>query len=174
MSYKIDSATLANWEVFYSYTQASSTSSTVTLDIPIDLVTYNRIIIEGACEPSSGTTSAAITPRDSSKGTITTHQFGLECWQGTFNNINRSSTELVAYGQDGSNSSHFKVEIFRANTINYPSFIAHSFGGGSTSRIMAQNFQGRIAAGPSAIKYIRCVMSQPQANSWVKAYRLKQ
>lgn len=172
---KIDCTTTQNMELFYSYNQDTSvTSGTVNIDVPVDLVNYHRIRIEAACEPNSGDTSATANALTTSKGTINTFQTGWEVWNGTWAAINRQTTEMIAYGQTGSCSTHIDIEIFRASSINYPTFIANGFGGSDASNRRAQSLQGRIQTGSSSIGYIRVSWKVPQSGGWLRAYRWKE
>lgn len=172
---KIDPTTLQGWELYFDYEQPESVSSgNVIIDVPIDLVNYRRIKIEAADEPGSGSTTTSVTALNGSKNTLSTFQMGYEVWTSTFAHINRSSTEIIAYGQYGACSTMINIDLFRANSVNYPTFFAQAFGGSDTSHRYAQNFMGRITAGPSNVKYIRVTFIVPQSGGWVKAYRLKE
>ena len=151
----------------YEYVQSAQSTSDVTIDVPVDLITYRGYIIEVNFEPCNTNQAwVGYSALDSSKTSIQCRQRGFE-FNPSYKTISRDTGEIIAGGANTENSSKFKIQISRSNTVNYPCFYAQGFGGGE---IYCQQIVGRVLSSSGVLKYIRCILKSPQKNSCVRAY----
>lgn len=167
----IDWATIKGQELFFNHDQNTQVSGDVSIDVPVDLANYKKIIVEGATEPFAGDSDGAVYALNSSKNVIGTLQSGTEIWEGRFSPVNREGDQIVAYGLQTHNSANFRIELFRPSSGNWPTFVANGFGGGDSNTRKSQTLMGRVKAGASTVKYVRVMFKNPQSGGWVRAYR---
>lgn len=158
----------------YSYDQATTTTSTVTLDIPINLGAFRKIIITGAMESiTSAITDVCAVEAWGNGSRAATDQCGIEFWNNPGAFLARSDIALVACGARPYDSVGFEVEIYSLRTGSWPTFRSYAMGGDSINGFTSQTFNGRIREGADIIDTIRVQFPQPQAGAWVRAYGVK-
>lgn len=176
-STNIDWSTMS-FELVSDTTIEANSSSSATIDIPIDLVTYRKLTIDFTYEASSGSSAwMAANPLDSSKSVLNAHQVGLEMGEpSATKNVNRNSDEIIAYGCGANAISHASIELSRADTGNYPAFVADGYGGmtgTNVSDVKAQDFRGRVQAQAQYVKYIRFAIPYAKAGGHIIVYGIR-
>ena len=174
-STNIDWSTMS-FELVSDTTIAANSSSSATIDIPIDLVTYRKLTIDFTYEASSGSSAwGTVKALDSSKGTVNVHQVGMEVGPNA-TTINRNGDQIIAYGCGSNAISHASIELSRADIGNYPAFVADGYGGmtGTTiSDVKTQKFSGRVQAQAQLVKYIRFMVPYAKAGGHVIVYGIR-
>lgn len=164
------------FELVYDATIAANSSSSATIDVPIDLVTYRKLTIDFTYEagngPSSWATSKAL---DGSKNILSTNQTGREVEGSSFANINRNGDQIIAGGNGIDTITHLSIELARARVDNYPAFIADGYGmtGNSTANVKSQKFSGRVQAQAQNVKYIRFTVPYAKVGGHVIVYGIR-
>lgn len=169
---KIDGSTTQNLELLYSYVQPSDASSTIDIDVPIDLTTYKYLQLNVFYEPVGGTSAAwgILYPLDASKRNINCRQCGIEADNTTtISGINRENAQLIAAGVNGGASTSYDVMIQCGNNINYPIAFCRGFGGIQRFQI----FSSRILTNPTNFRYIRVPLYSPTAGSRIVLWGMK-
>lgn len=169
---KIDGSTTQNLELLYNYVQASDASSTINIDIPIDLTTYKYLQLNVFYEPVSGTSAAwgIVSALDSSKVNIDCRQMGIEADNtATLTGINRQNPQLIAAGVYESSSTSYDVMIQCGNNTNYPIAFCRAFGGNNRYQI----FTTRVLTSPTNFRYIRVPLYSPKSGSRIILWGMK-
>ena len=169
---KIDGSTTQNLELLYNYVQASDASSTINIDIPIDLTTYKYLQLNVFYEPVSGTSAAwgIVSALDSSKVDIDCRQMGIEADNtATLSGINRQNPQLIAAGVYESSSTSYDVMIQCGNNTNYPIAFCRAFGGNNRYQI----FTTRVFTSPTNFRYIRVPLYSPKSGSRIILWGMK-
>ena len=174
-STNIDWSTMS-FELVSDTTITANSSSSATIDIPIDLVTYRKLTIDFTYEASSGS-SAWMTAKvlDSSKSGLNVHQVGTE-YTSSATTINRNGDQIIAWGCGSNAISHASIELSRADISNYPAYVADGYGGmtgSNTSDVKAQKFSGRVQSQAQYVKYIRFAIPYAKAGGHVIVYGIR-
>jgi hypothetical protein len=175
-STNIDWSTMP-FELVFDTTIGANSSSSATIDIPIDLVTYRKLTIDFTYEANSGS-SAWMTAKvlDGSKSVLNVHQIGIEYSDSTTSTINRNGDQIIAWGYGRNAISHASIELSRADIGNYPAFVADGYGGmtgSNTSDVKCQKFSGRVQYQAQYVKYIRFAIPYAKAGGHIIVYGIR-
>lgn len=164
------------FELVSDTTIAANSSSSATIDIPIDLVTYRKLAIDFTYEASSGSSSwGTVKALDGLKNVANGHQVGIE-YGPDASTINRNGDQIIAYGCGSNAISHASIELSRAAINNYPAYVADGYGGmtgTSASDVKAQKISGRVLWPAQDIKYIRFMVPYAKAGGHVIVYGIR-
>lgn len=169
---KIDGSTTQNLELLYSYVQPSDASSTIDIDVPIDLTVYKYLQLNVFYEAAAGTSAAwgILYALDGSKGNINCRQCGIEADNTTsISGINRENPQLIAAGVNSASSTSYDVMIQCGNDINFPIAFCRGFGGNQRFQV----FSTRILTNPPNFRYIRVPLYNPTAGSRIILWGMK-
>lgn len=172
---KLDWSTMP-FELVSDTVIGANSSSSATIDIPIDLITYRKLTIDFAYEANSGSSDwGKVKALNSSKDALNTHQVGTE-YGPNASAMNRNGDQIIAYGRGGNAISHASIELSRAGADNYPAYVADGYGGmtgTSTSDVKAQKFSGRIQSQAQYVKYIRFEIPYAKAGGHIIVYGIR-
>lgn len=164
------------FELVYDTTIGANSSSSATIDVPIDLVTYRKLTIDFTYEASSGSSSwGTVKALDGSKYAINSYQIGTE-YGPNATTINRNGDQVVAYGVCGNGISHVSIELSRADIGNFPAYVADGYGGAagtSTSDTKVQKFSGRVLNEARYVKYFRFAIPYAKAGGHIIVYGIR-
>ena len=156
-------------ELVFSYTQENSSSTDVTVDVPIDFGTYEAYYFDMIGVGTSGTVNwGIVVPLSSNKVTLSTEQYGYEqASSATLTGVARSATEMVAAGWQQNQLSYIEM-VFRAAKANdypWPCFKAMGQGAGRN-----QFMQGSVKESSATVKYVRFTLKAPAGNGFTKIH----
>lgn len=157
------------YEKFFEYEADTTYSTTVNVDVPIDLSEYREIKIEMFAAASTGASGWGSATARTEAEAIQCHQTGIEMeGNTTLVGVNRDMAQIVAWGVDNAQSAQVFITIKKGNNTDYPQYRAEGYGAGT-----GQWFQGRVNTAPQNIKYVRIPLLSPTVGSWVRAYGVR-
>lgn len=170
---KLNAGSVNAEELIYDYKLTANANNT-NVDVPINLTTYKKIVIECEYEPRSTSRAwKSATALNSSNATQNTVQVGYE-YNPSWATIYRSGTQVIAWGAETNCPVMVKIEIKSAGTSNAPNFDAVGYGGNETvGQVWSQRLSGKISAASNTIAKIRIPLATPKAGAWVRAYGVR-
>lgn len=156
-------------ELVYEYSQATTSSSTVEVDIPIDFGTYEAYYFDVVGVGSSGTNEwGTIQALDGNKTNLGTEQYGIEQnGSATLNGIARNYSQICACGWQQNQLTYIELTLraVKANDYPWPCFKVMAQGAGRN-----QIFQGSVTTSSANVKYIRVNLIKPTGDGFTKVH----
>ena len=156
-------------ELVYEYSQAATSSSDVTVDIPIDFGKYEAYYFDVIGVGSNGTKAwSGASALNASKTLLATEQYGFEQNDSaSLAGIARSGSEVISCGWQNNQLSYIEITLRAVNANDYPwpCFKAFAQGAGRN-----QFIQGAIKESSATVKYIRFTLKAPTGNGFTKVH----
>ena len=156
-------------ELVYEYSQTTTSSSDVVVEIPIDFETYEAYYFDVVGVGSSGTRSwGGASALNASKAVLGTEQYGFEqSDSATLVGIARNGSEVVSCGWQQNQLSYIEITLRAVNANDYPwpCFKAFAQGAGRN-----QIIQGAIKESSAIVKYMRFTLKAPVGNGFTKVH----
>lgn len=156
-------------ELVYEYSQAATSSSDVTVDIPIDFGKYEAYYFDMVGVGSNGTKAwGAAAALNSAKTVLGTEQYGIEQNDSaTLVGMARNGSEVISCGWQSNQLSYIEITIRAVNANDYPWPCFKAMGQGAGRN---QIIQGAIKESSATVKYIRFTLRAPTGNGFTKVH----
>lgn len=156
-------------ELVYEYSQTTTSSSNIAIDIPIDFGTYEAYYFDVVGVGSGGSKEwGTVQALNGNKTNLSTEQYGVEQTDSaTLNGIARNYSQICACGWQQNQLTYIELTLRAVNANNYPwpCFKVMAQGAGRN-----QIFQGSVTTSSADVKYIRINLVKPVGDGFTKVH----
>lgn len=156
-------------ELVYEYSQGTTSSSDVLIDIPIDFGKYEAYYFDMVGVGSSSTKAwGGVSALGESKSLLSTEQYGIEQNDSaSLVGLARSGSEVISCGWQNNQLSYIEFTFRAVNANDYPWPCFKAFGQGAGRN---QIIQGSVKESSATVKYIRFTLRAPTGNGFTKVH----